>query len=73
MRVLDRPSVMSQASPQLVSRVSELEQNEPGMVEQAQDLCRQWSYLKLITRSKRRGLRPIFSAGVKVSFAKDDS
>src|SRR6266576_436058 len=73
MRVLDRSAVMSQASPKLVSRVIELEQNEAGMVEQVQDLCRQWSHLKLITRSERRGPRPIFSARVKISFAKDDS
>src|SRR6184192_3162635 len=39
MRVLDRSAVMSQASPKLVSRVIELEQNEAGMVEQVQDLC----------------------------------
>jgi hypothetical protein len=53
--------------------VIELKQNEAGMVDQAQDLCRQWSQLKLITRSKRRGLRPILSASVKISLAKDDS
>jgi hypothetical protein len=64
---------MSQASPKLVSRITELEQNKSGMVKQVQDLCRQWSQLKLITRSKRRGLRPIFSASVKISFTKEDS
>jgi hypothetical protein len=64
---------MSQASPKLVSRVIELEQNEARMIEQVQDLCRERSHLKSITRSKRRGLRPILSPSVKISLAKDDS
>jgi len=73
MRVLNGPAVMSQASPKLVSRVIELEQNQTGRIEQVQDLCREWSQLKLIALSKRRGLRPIFSESVKISFTKDDS
>jgi hypothetical protein len=64
---------MSQASPKLISGVIELEQNEARMVEQLQYLCRQWSHLKSITWSKPRGLRPIFSASVKISFTEDDS
>src|SRR5437667_10898170 len=54
MRVLDRSAVMSQASPKLVSRVTELQQNEAGMAQQVHDLCRQWCRLKLLVLSRRR-------------------
>src|SRR2546429_2941545 len=58
MRVLDRSAVMSQASPKLVSRVIELEQNEAGGGEQMQELCRQWCPLQVLTRRQRSGPRP---------------
>src|SRR5947209_20065645 len=50
MRVLDRSAVMSQASPKLVSRVIELEQNEAAMAGPVQELSRHWAHLRLLTR-----------------------